>query len=153
MRKTVKRAGVVGLLALGAWLATLFDWSGGIGEDGSDGTLSRETQVSEIIPASRRSETDVTPAEPVPGPEVLTVVVEEQGYRLAADDQGAGGETVSLAEVRTRAQSASPGSQGVKVRILKSRYATAGMLSQLKSALAEAEVKQEEIQEQEKFID
>ena len=151
MKKSLVRVGVVGLVGLGAWLATLF-WKGpGLGETGSGLTQDHSIHV-DATPPEGELIGDWDPLEEAPPPEMLTVTVAEDGYVIRRNETGRE-RMATLADIRTLAAETTGSPEGIKIRILKSRHATAGDLTGLKSALAEVGVKQEEIQERADFID
>ena len=169
---------VVGLLAVGWWLGSMFKGfgPGGPGTSTKTGTgdgVAIESRDPNAARNEKKEQAERTPS--IPGPtsatpstpseatepmlaisspvprEVLTVVIDGPGYLVGADEKRL--RAAELAEVVTLALGVQGDDQGVHVRIRRKKNAQAGARVDLIGKLLEAGLKRESIQEMTGFID
>jgi hypothetical protein len=165
---------VVGLLAVGWWLGSMFKGfgPGGPGTSTRTGTgdgVAVESRDPNAARTQKAMQTEQTPTIPGPAPvasgtstpmptppsagqrEILTVIIDGPGYIDGTDESRF--RAVELAEVVALAKATQGDDQGVHVRIRRKKNAQAGARADLIGQLQEAGLKREEIQEMSGFID
>ncbi|SFI25398.1 hypothetical protein [Planctomicrobium piriforme] len=155
---------IVGALLLGIWFGQF--WKGpGLGGSGSgdgkpeSGSVDTRAEVRSISgtgavgPTARTNEAS-TPAGPEIGlpAQMVTVVIHGNQYRLVQGDDFKLGSDVTLDDIKRQAADTTGTPEGIRVRVVKEKSAQEGPRSDLLTALAEAGVKREEIQERAEFI-
>lgn len=165
---------VVGLLAVGWWLGSMFKGfgPGGPGTSTKTGTgdgVAVDSRDPNAARTQKARQTEQTPTIPGPTPvasgiseptpptpsagqrEVLTIIIDGPGYIAGSDESELRG--AELAEIVALAKGTQGDDQGVHVRILRKKNAEAGARADLIGQLQEAGLKREEIQEMSGFID
>ncbi|WP_437188192.1 hypothetical protein SH668x_001623 [Planctomicrobium sp. SH668] len=161
-KRVVTGGAVVGLLALGVWLANFWKGPGlggsgtGYGVSSAPETNINETQVNTAVesPAPAPSVEVAAPKnafESYPS-DIMTIVIEGGSYRLTDGVLNSSGTPISLEEISQRAQNLTGTAEGLRVRILKEKSAQEGARSDLMQELTKNGVKREEIQERADFI-
>ena len=164
---------VIGLLAAGWWLGSMFKGLGpggpgtstktgtgdGVAVESRDPNAKRtaiEQQKDEA--AASRAAPDVTGEGTSPtatgtggAPALVTIVIDGPDYAVGQGDAAL--ERATLDDVVARAQATTGDDQGVHVRIRRRKNAQAGARADLLTRLLDAGLKRESIQEMSGFID
>jgi hypothetical protein len=165
-RSRAVKGGILAVLAAGIWLGTKLGGFGlggsGLGLGPGTGTTKggegADQQVVDKTPPDLSGtsasvtaySTPVTPKEPEKPR--LRVVIDGDRLVIADFDEGVSGETASAADIAKRVESMAGDDQGVRIRIERTKRATAGARSELLQALDQAGVKSEQIQESTEFL-
>jgi len=157
MKKRVGGAIVVGAVILGMYLGQFFKLPGlGPNETTApqqssttaDETSETTTDVSVNVPAGQ-----TMPAQTViDAPELITVVIVADGYRLTSDGHPETGLDMPLNDIVARAERTTGDQSGTRVKLLLHQSAQEGALSRLYDALSQAGLKPGEIQENSEFL-
>lgn len=111
-------------------------------------TSETTADVSVSVPAGQ-----VMPAQPViEAPELVTVVIVANGYRLTSDGHPETGLDMPLSDIVARAERTTGDQSGTRVKILLHQSAQEGARSSLYEALSQAGLKPGEIQENSEFL-
>jgi hypothetical protein len=162
LRRKAVGFGALGLVALGIWLGQYFPGFGlgkGLGfGTGSENTGTSQTESSPERPSSGNPSAAVTsletPAVP-PGlpPARLRVIIDGDRYILAKSDSGAEGEALDPTEIAQRTKSTTGDDQGIRIRIERTKRATAGARQSLLEALDAAGITRDSRHESTEFLD
>lgn len=165
---------VIGLLAAGWWLGSMFKGfgPGGPGTSTKTGTgdgvavESRDPNAKRTAIEQQKDDSPLaTPAIPdgnsermtpaTPGsqgtPAIVTIVIDGPGYAVASDNGNF--RPAALDDAVALAKGATGDDQGVHVRIQRKKNAQAGARADLLTRLQDAGMKRESIQEMSGFID
>jgi hypothetical protein len=161
LRRKAVGATALGLVALGLWLGQYFPGFGlgkGLGfGTGSDGSGSAQSEPAVERPAGEPSASVVSSEVRVnpPGlpPARLRVIIDGDRYLLARSDSGFEGETLDATDIAQRAKSATGDDQGIRIRIERTKRATAGARQTLFEALDAAGITRDERHESTTFVD
>lgn len=155
MKKRIVGTVVVVAVALGIYLS---QWFRGLGvgvsnEEGSADAVQVNTDAGtgDIFGDSGAGKSDGSQGRPEGG--VLTVVIEDAGYRIAPQDDLKAGVDVELDDIMRQLPNASGNDDGIRVRLLMHKSAQMGAKSDLYTALDAAGVRRESIQEISGFIE
>ncbi|WP_437202705.1 hypothetical protein [Planctomicrobium sp. SH664] len=116
----------------------------------TSGPTDKRIRVDNSVLRSDKPAGPTTLSTPSP---LLVVVIHGDKYRLASAENPSQGIEISLPDLKERVTEVPGNDQGLRVRILNARDAQEGARSDLYTALAEAGVKREEIQERAEFVD
>ena len=155
MKKRIVGTVVVVAVALGVYLSQWFRGLG-VGVSNEDGAaesvqVSTESGSGDIFGDSGEGQPRQDVAEPEGG--VLTVVIEDDGYRIAPPEDLKSGIDVELDDIMRQLPQASGNDDGIRIRLLMHKSAQMGAKSDLYTALDAAGVQRESIQEISGFIE
>jgi hypothetical protein len=160
LRNKAVGAAALGLVALGVWLGQYFPGFGlgkglgfGTGSD-SSGTSTIDTPA-ERPQAGNPSATVVSQETHPPGkaPERLRVIIDGDRYILAKGESGSEGEALDPTEIAQRAKATTGDDQGIRIRIERTKRATAGARQALFEALDAAGITRDSRHESTEFLD
>lgn len=158
LRRKAVGAAALGLVALGIWLGQYFPGFGlgkGLGfGTGSDSTGTSPTTAerpesanpSATVVSQETSSTGMPPAR-------LRVIIDGDRYVLAKGDSGTEGEALDPTEIAQRAKSTTGDDQGIRIRIERTKRATAGARQSLLEALDAAGITRDSRHESTEFLD
>ena len=160
LRRKVVGAGALGLVALGIWLGQYFPGFGlgkGLGfGTGSDSSGPSQTETTTERPqATNPSATIASQETAQPGlpPTRLRVIIEGDRYILAKGETGTEGEALDPTEIAQRAKATTGDDQGIRIRIERTKRATAGAKRSLFEALDAAGITRDSRHESTEFLD
>jgi hypothetical protein len=160
LRRKAVGAAALGLVALGIWLGQYFPGFGlgtglglGTGAD-SSGTSQNESPM-ERPDSSNPSATVVSHETALPGvaPQRLRVIIDGDRYVLASSETGDEGESLDPTEIAQRAKATTGDDQGIRIRIERTKRATAGARQSLLEALDAAGITRDSRHESTEFLD
>jgi hypothetical protein len=162
--RNVFAGAVVGALALGLWLGSMWKglgWGGagtGFGtssqtETGTDSVTDEGVHVSAALSSGDSLAQEARPVESDFPTDMLTIAIYGNEYRMVDESAPKSGMVMTLPEISQRVRKMTGTPEGIRVRILKGKTAQEGARADLLKTLEESGVKQEEIQERAEFID
>jgi hypothetical protein len=161
LKRKAVGAGALGLVALGIWLGQYFPGFGlgkglGFGTGSSDSGGGPATGIQETRtgdPAANVAGPG-TPAQPaaIP-PQRLRVIIDGEQFILASGETGHQGQVLDATEIAQRAKSATGDDQGIRIRIERTKNATAGARQTLFEALDAAGITRDARHESTDFLD
>jgi len=167
LRRKAVGAGALGLVALGIWLGQYFPGFG-LGKGLGFGTGSSESgpgaggaaapETAGAPPRSGNPEATIvsreTPvASTVLPPERLRVIIDGDRYILASSENGQDGKALDPTEIAQLTKSATGDDQGIRIRIERTKRATAGARQALFEALDAAGITRDSRHESTEFLD
>lgn len=161
LRRKVVGVGALGLVALGVWLGQYFPGFG-LGKGLGFGTGAESTGNSNAEPQLERPTTGSPSASvvsrelpPAPGmaPTRMRVIIDGDKYVLAKDDTGREGEALDPTEIAQRAKATTGDDQGIRIRIERTKRATAGARQALLEALDAAGITRDARHESTEFLE
>lgn len=163
LKRKALGAGAVGLIALGIWLGQYFPGFGlgkglGFGTGTTESTGPSKEDGSNPRPASSSPSATVashqtTSLPAVEAPERLRVIIDADHYILASGETGTEGKTLDATEIAQRAKATTGDDQGIRIRIERTKRATAGAKQALFEALDAAGITRDSRHESTEFLD
>ena len=160
-RRKAVGAGALGLVALGIWLGQYFPGFGlGKGLGFGTGAPESGSSAKDDAESGRPSDASTTlvsiesPSRPATPPVELVRVVIDGDRFLVASDAGLGeSKAVDATEIAQRVKATTGDDQGIRIRIERTKRATAGARQSLLKALDSVGIPRDARQESEEFLD
>jgi hypothetical protein len=166
LRRRVVTVGALGLIGFGLWLGSKFGGFGlgdgfglgGSGDGKSGSSESTSDKASGEPTNSGEAKVGLTglsqPAtKSAPAPTRIRVVIDGTQFLVAESDEGTTGEAATASDIAARVKEATGDDQGIRVRIERTKRATAGAQSELLQALDAAGVSRESVQQMTGFLE
>lgn len=159
LKRKAVGAGVLGLVALGIWLGQYFPGFGlgkglGFGTGSSDtGSSAMDPTASPVDPSTSLVSIESSKLPTTVAPQRLRVIIDGDRFILASAENGAEGEALDPTEIAQRAKSTTGDDQGIRIRIERTKRATAGARQSLFEALDAAGITRDSRHESTAFLD
>ncbi|QDT56742.1 hypothetical protein Pan44_48020 [Caulifigura coniformis] len=162
LRRKAVGAGALGLVALGIWLGQYFPGFGlgkglgfgtGSGDSGTAGTETSSEEPRTGTPSATIVSSETPSAAGVVPPERLRVIIDGDHYVLASSESGQEGKTLDATEIAQLTKSTTGDDQGIRIRIERTKRATAGARQALFEALDAAGITRDSRHESTEFLD
>lgn len=167
LRRRAVTLGALGLIGFGLWLGSKFGGFGlgdgfGLGGSGDGKSGTTEESGPDEGGAPKKSAGDAKvgltgltqPAtKAAPAPTRLRVVIDGTQYLIADSDEGTTGASATASEIAAQVKEATGDDQGIRIRIERTKRATAGAQSELLQALDAAGISREAVQQKTGFLD
>ena len=148
LRNKAVGAAALGLVAFGIWLGQYFPGFG-LGKGLGFGTGSDSSGTSKTDSTAERPQTH----SPGKAPERLRVIIDGDRYVLAKGESGMEGEALDPTEIAQRTKATTGDDQGIRIRIERTKRATAGARQSLLEALDAAGITRDSRHESTEFLD
>ncbi|OAI54174.1 hypothetical protein AYO47_03355 [Planctomyces sp. SCGC AG-212-M04] len=160
LRNKAIGAAAVGLVAFGIWLGQFFPGFGlgkglGFGTGSDSSRTSKDDTTAETSRPGNPSATVVSQETRSPGkaPERLRVIIDGDRFILAKGESGSEGEALDPTEIAQRAKATTGDDQGIRIRIERTKRATAGAKQLLFEALDAAGITRDSRHESTEFLE